>query len=165
MLLRLPPKHPVQRWILCHRVDNGFVYLDDFELPRFSGWDLPGEAVALFEILERICRFVGFPGAGEFCPKFGVTRVVILPLLSAARFSQHSRNTPRDFHPYDGDGRLVDPSYFLEEKGYMPWFWSDGDFPVLVPSLQAKHSLSRKDRRQYSIAPIVHSVVVSLSFT
>ncbi|KAJ7813373.1 hypothetical protein B0H13DRAFT_1925548 [Mycena leptocephala] len=57
------------------------VYEDDFSISCPPTWGIPGEAVAMFEIMYRICLSIGFPCSDDsLCP---LDRHVLLPLIMA----------------------------------------------------------------------------------
>ncbi|KAJ7463556.1 hypothetical protein FB451DRAFT_1180041 [Mycena latifolia] len=98
-------------------------YVDDLAVPRPPAWEVPGEAVTMFEIMYRICLSVGFPEVN--LPGTPIHRQILLPLI-AARKTKASLCTPGEYYPYDGFGQLGDPDWLHPDMGNV---LDDSPFP------------------------------------
>ncbi|KAJ7441708.1 hypothetical protein FB451DRAFT_1190895 [Mycena latifolia] len=99
-------------------------YVDDLAVPHPPAWEVPGEAVAMFEIMYRIYLSVGFPEVD--LPGTPIHRRILLPLIIAARKTKASLCTPGEYYPYDGFGQLGDPDWLHPDMGNV---LDDSPFP------------------------------------
>ncbi|KAJ7933434.1 hypothetical protein B0H13DRAFT_1856210 [Mycena leptocephala] len=87
------------------------VYEDDFSISCPPTWGIPGEAVALFEIMYRICLSIGFPCSDDsLCP---LDRHVLLPLIMGARETRALLKTADDYPAYNRFGEVIDADRFI----------------------------------------------------
>ncbi|KAJ7470476.1 hypothetical protein FB451DRAFT_1559745 [Mycena latifolia] len=115
-----------QRLVQMGRSDITCCYVDDLAIPCPPTWEVPGEAVAMFEIMYRICLSVGFPKVD--LPDMPIYRHVLLPLIVTARKTKASLRTPGEYYPYDGFGQLGDPDWLhpdigniLDDSPFLSW--------------------------------------------
>ncbi|KAJ7936010.1 hypothetical protein B0H13DRAFT_1853713 [Mycena leptocephala] len=88
------------------------VYEDDFSISCPPTWGIPGEAVAMFEIMYRICLSIGFPCSDDsLCP---LDRHVLLPLIMGARETCALLKTADDYSAYNRFGEVVDADRSVE---------------------------------------------------
>jgi hypothetical protein len=87
------------------------VYKDDFSISGPPTWGIPGEAVAMFEIMYRICLSIGFPCSDDsLCL---LDRHVLLPLIMGARETRALFKTADDYSAYNRFGEVVDADRFV----------------------------------------------------
>ncbi|KAJ7815213.1 hypothetical protein B0H13DRAFT_1924306, partial [Mycena leptocephala] len=87
------------------------VYEDDFSISCPPTWGIPGEAVAMFEIMYRICLSIGFPCSDDsLCP---LDRHVLLPLIMGARETRALLKTADDYSAYNRFGEVIDADRFI----------------------------------------------------
>ncbi|KAJ7826247.1 hypothetical protein B0H13DRAFT_1918252 [Mycena leptocephala] len=88
------------------------VYKDDFSISGPPTWGIPGEAVAMFEIMYRICLSIGFPCSDDsLCL---LDRHVLLPLIMGARETRALFKTADDYSAYNRFGEVVDADRNVE---------------------------------------------------
>ncbi|KAJ7849894.1 hypothetical protein B0H13DRAFT_1905999 [Mycena leptocephala] len=86
-------------------------YEDSFSISCPPTWGIPGEAVAMFEIMYRICLSIGFPCSDDsLCP---LDRHVLLPLIMGARETRALLKTADDYCAYNRFGEVVDADRFI----------------------------------------------------
>ncbi|KAJ7838317.1 hypothetical protein B0H13DRAFT_1911932 [Mycena leptocephala] len=86
-------------------------FLDNFSISCPPTWGIPGEAVAMFEIMYRICLSIGFPCSDDsLCP---LDRHVLLPLIMGARETRALLKTADDYSAYNRFGEVVDADRFI----------------------------------------------------
>ncbi|KAJ7875691.1 hypothetical protein B0H13DRAFT_1894015 [Mycena leptocephala] len=86
-------------------------YEDSFSVSCPPTWGIPGEAVAMFEIMYRICLSIGFPCSDDsLCP---LDRHVLLPLIMGARETRALLKTADDYSAYNRFGEVVDADRFI----------------------------------------------------
>ncbi|KAJ7875236.1 hypothetical protein B0H13DRAFT_1894189 [Mycena leptocephala] len=86
-------------------------YEDSFSISCPPTWGIPGEAVAMFEIMYRICLSIGFPCSDDsLCP---LDRHVLLPLIMGARETRALSKTADDYPTYNRFGEVVDADRFI----------------------------------------------------
>ncbi|KAJ7864874.1 hypothetical protein B0H13DRAFT_1898937 [Mycena leptocephala] len=112
-------KHWVQQTLLhCMSDVSGAGSAADFLDCRDSSciscpltWGIPGEAVAMFEIMYRICLSISFPCSDDsLCP---LDRHVLLPLIMGAREAHALLKTADDYSAYNRFGEVVDADRFI----------------------------------------------------
>ncbi|KAJ7880968.1 hypothetical protein B0H13DRAFT_1891545 [Mycena leptocephala] len=103
-------KHWVQQTLLhCKGSPAGVPRQFQHLLP--PTWGIPGEAVAMFEIMYRICLSIGFPCSDDsLCP---LDRHVLLPLIMGARETRALLKTTDDYSAYNRFGEVVDADRFI----------------------------------------------------
>ncbi|KAJ7916719.1 hypothetical protein B0H13DRAFT_2323011 [Mycena leptocephala] len=110
-------KHWVQQALLhcrlllvCRKVLQP-EYEDSFSISCPPTWGIPREAVAMFEIMYRICLSIGFPCSDDsLCP---LDRHVLLPLIMGARETHALLKTTDDYSAYNHFGEVVDADRFI----------------------------------------------------
>ncbi|KAJ7829336.1 hypothetical protein B0H13DRAFT_2372671 [Mycena leptocephala] len=86
-------------------------FLDNFSISCPPTWGIPGEAVAMFEIMYRICLSIGFPCSDDsLCP---LDRHVLLPLIMGAHETRALLKTADDYSAYNRFGEVVDADRFI----------------------------------------------------
>ncbi|KAJ7834187.1 hypothetical protein B0H13DRAFT_2370018 [Mycena leptocephala] len=86
-------------------------FLDNFSISCPLTWGIPGEAIAMFEIMYRICLSIGFPCSDDsLCP---LDRHVLLPLIMGARETRTLLKTADDYSAYNRFGEVVDADRFI----------------------------------------------------
>ncbi|KAJ7840996.1 hypothetical protein B0H13DRAFT_1910481 [Mycena leptocephala] len=86
-------------------------YEDSFSVSCPPTWGIPGEAVAMFEIMYRICLSIGFPCSDDsLCP---LDRHVLLPLIMGARETRALLKTADNYSAYNRFGEVVDADRFI----------------------------------------------------
>ncbi|KAJ6514834.1 hypothetical protein C8R47DRAFT_1063620 [Mycena vitilis] len=92
--------------------------LDAFNIPYPAPLSIPGESVAMLEIMHRICRSIGFPCTNDIF--YPLTRSTLLPFIEAANISRSVMNTSRDYFPYDAYGQPIHAEYLFFVVGDPP---------------------------------------------
>ncbi|KAJ7910754.1 hypothetical protein B0H13DRAFT_1876472 [Mycena leptocephala] len=99
------------RLLLVCRKALQLVYEDDFSISCPPTWGIPGEAVAMFEIMYRICLSIGFPCSDDsLCP---LDCHVLLPLIMGARETRALLKTADDYSAYNRFGEVIDADRFI----------------------------------------------------
>ncbi|KAJ7678455.1 hypothetical protein B0H14DRAFT_3536450 [Mycena olivaceomarginata] len=90
------------------------VYMDDvcIRYPPIIG--LPGEATAMFEIMHRVCRSVGYPFNQEL---WVLNLDLLIPLVESARETRALLRTAFDYPAFDKHGQLLIPDFYSVEGG------------------------------------------------
>ncbi|KAJ7441230.1 hypothetical protein FB451DRAFT_1191112 [Mycena latifolia] len=143
------------RLVQMGRSDITCRYVDDLAVPHPPTWEVPGEAVAMFEIMYRICLSVGFPKVD--LPDMPVHRRVLLPLIVAAWKTKASLRTPGEYYPYDRLGQLGDPDWLHPDMGNV---LDDSPFYPAGP-LGRRRVFCWKTRR-FSLLPLSRDPIDSL---
>ncbi|KAJ7830684.1 hypothetical protein B0H13DRAFT_1915840 [Mycena leptocephala] len=120
------------------------VYEDDFSISCPPTWGIPGEAVAMFEIMYRICLSIGFPCSDDsLCP---LDRHVLLPLIMGARETRALLKTADDYSAYNRFGEVIDADRFIgglariikQERGRASASDSESSSPLGICERRAK---------------------------
>jgi hypothetical protein len=73
---------------------------------------LPGEATAMFEIMHRVCRSVGYPFNQE---SWILNLDLLIPLVESARETRALLRTAFDYPAFDEHGQLLIPDFYSVE--------------------------------------------------
>jgi hypothetical protein len=68
-----------------------------------------GEATAMFEIMHRICRSIGYPFDQE---SWVLNLNLLIPLVESARETRAVLQTERDYPVFDKHGQLLIPNFY-----------------------------------------------------
>ncbi|KAJ6447660.1 hypothetical protein C8R47DRAFT_1085215 [Mycena vitilis] len=108
----------IKFWIVIGRLHDPMGRLDAFNIPYPAPLSIPGESVAMLEIMHRICRSIGFPCTNDIF--YPLTRSTLLPFIEAANISRSVMNTSRDYFPYDAYGQPIHAEYLFFVVGDPP---------------------------------------------
>jgi hypothetical protein len=75
---------------------------------------LLGEATAMFEIMHRVCRSVGYPFNQEL---WVLNLDLLIPLVESARETRALLRTPFDYPAFNEHGQLLIPDFYSVEGG------------------------------------------------
>ncbi|KAJ7683281.1 hypothetical protein B0H14DRAFT_2654912 [Mycena olivaceomarginata] len=97
------------RLVLSSRCAVRSVYLDDVcvRYPPVVG--MPGEATAMFEIMHRVCRSIGYPFDQE---TWDLNLNLLIPLVESARETRALLQTELDYPVFDKHGQLLIPDFY-----------------------------------------------------
>ncbi|KAJ7811942.1 hypothetical protein B0H14DRAFT_2606129 [Mycena olivaceomarginata] len=100
------------RLLLSSRCAVRSVYMDNIciRYPPIIG--LPGEATAMFEIMHRVCRSVGYPFNQE---SWVLNLNLLIPLVESARETRALLRTMFDYPAFDEHGQLLIPDFYSVE--------------------------------------------------
>ncbi|KAJ7749753.1 hypothetical protein B0H14DRAFT_3513566 [Mycena olivaceomarginata] len=100
------------RLLLSSRCAVCSVYMDDvcIRYPPIIG--LPGEATAMFEIMHRVCRSVGYPFNQEL---WVLNLDLLIPLVESARETRALLRTAFNYPAFDEHGQLLIPDFYSVE--------------------------------------------------
>ncbi|KAJ7780341.1 hypothetical protein B0H14DRAFT_3507665 [Mycena olivaceomarginata] len=100
------------RLLLSSRCAVRSVYMDDVCIcyPLIIG--LPGEVTAMFEIMHRVCRSVGYPFNQE---SWVLNLDLLIPLVESARETRALLRTAFDYPTFDEHGQLLIPDFYSME--------------------------------------------------
>jgi hypothetical protein len=73
---------------------------------------MPGEATAMFEIMHRICRLIGYPFDQE---AWLLNLNLLIPLVESARETRALLQTGLDYPAFDKHGQLLIPDFYSVE--------------------------------------------------
>ncbi|KAJ7693518.1 hypothetical protein B0H14DRAFT_2651345 [Mycena olivaceomarginata] len=101
-----------QRLLLSSRCAVRSVYMDNvcIRYPPVVG--LPGEATAMFEIMHRVCRSVGYPFNQE---SWILNLDLLIPLVESARETRALLRTAFDYPAFNEHGQLLIPDFYSVE--------------------------------------------------
>ncbi|KAJ7711079.1 hypothetical protein B0H14DRAFT_3524689 [Mycena olivaceomarginata] len=100
------------RLVLSSRCAIRSVYMDDIciRYPPVTG--MPGEATAMFEIMHRVCRSIGYPFDQE---SWLLNLNLLIPLVESARETRALLQTELDYPAFDKHGQLLIPDFYSVE--------------------------------------------------
>jgi hypothetical protein len=73
---------------------------------------MPGEATAMFEIMHRVCRSIGYPFDQE---SWLLNLNLLIPLAESARETRAVLQTELDYPAFDKHGQLLIPDFYSVE--------------------------------------------------
>lgn len=86
-------------------------FTDDFSIPFLPTWGIPGEAVAMFEIMYWICLSIGFQCSNDSLCLLDCH--VLLPLIMGAPETRALLKTADDYSAYNCSSKVVDIDRFI----------------------------------------------------
>ncbi|KAJ7863039.1 hypothetical protein B0H14DRAFT_3444249 [Mycena olivaceomarginata] len=100
------------RLVLSSRCAIRSVYMDNvcIRYPPVIG--MPGEATAMFEIMHRVCRSIGYPFDQE---SWVLNLNLLIPLAESARETRAVLQTELDYPAFDKHGQLLIPDFYSVE--------------------------------------------------
>ncbi|KAJ7811191.1 hypothetical protein B0H13DRAFT_1926884 [Mycena leptocephala] len=132
-------------------------YEDNFSVSCPPTWGIPGEAVAMLEIMYRICLSIGFLCSNDsLCP---LDDHILLPLIMGAHETRALLKTVDDFSAYNRFGEMVDADQFISgltriiKQGHGRASTSDSE----SSSSKEIHWSPRRNRRQQRWLPLRES--------